>query len=119
MRAWRAIPQWERDPGVEGLLKADDDVQSAILDSIAQRDPRDLRGFRSADTTRRRAQFVDRHIGYRQLRQQVIAPLRGMVGDLGERALALPAGARLCFQSRRNAVGRSDGGFAGISFGRH
>src|SRR5271157_1490105 len=42
-----------------------------------------------------------------------------MVGDLGERALAFPAGARLRFQSRREAVGGRDDGFAGVSFDRH
>ena len=70
--------------------------------------PRDLRGFRPANATRRLAQLVDRHVGHRQLRQQVVAPLRGVIGDPGERALALAASARLCFQFRREAVGRSD-----------
>src|SRR5271166_6369253 len=93
-------------------------ADTELLDAGA--DPRDLREVRTADATLRLAQLVDRHIGgHRQLRQQVIAPLRGMVGDLGERALAFPAGARLRFQSRREAVGGRDDGFAGVSFDRH
>jgi hypothetical protein len=82
-------------------------------------DARDLRCFRPADATRRLAQFVDRHIGHHQLRQHVIAPLQGMVGNLGERALALPAGSRLGFQSRREAIGPCDGSFASVSVNRH
>ena len=60
---------------------------------------RNLRGVRPAHATRRSAQLVGRHIGHRQLRQQVVAPFRGVIGDLGERALPLPASVRC--RSRR------------------
>jgi hypothetical protein len=52
--------------------------------------PRDLRGFRPANATRRLAQLVDGYVGHRQLRQQIVAPLRGVIDNLGERTLALP-----------------------------
>ena len=82
-------------------------------------DPRDLRGVLAAHSTLRLAQLLNRHIGHGQLRQQVVAPLRGVVGDLGQRALAHPAGSRLCFQSRREAVGHSDSSSARVFFGWH
>ena len=80
---------------------------------------RDLRGFRPANATLCLAQLVDRHVGHRQPRQQIVAPLRGVIGDLGKRALALPASARLGFQIRSEAVGRSDDGFRAGSLGGH
>jgi hypothetical protein len=82
-------------------------------------DTRDLLGVRPADTTRRLAQLVDWHVGHRQLRQQIVAPFRGVIDDLSKRALALPPSARFGFQSRREAVGRSDDGFRAGSLGGH
>jgi hypothetical protein len=54
-----------------------------------------------------------------KLRQQIVAPLRGVIDDLGKRTLALPPSARLGFQIKREANGRSDDGFAGVSLVGH
>jgi hypothetical protein len=47
---------------------ADEDrlADTELFDADA--DPRDLRGFRPADATRRRPHLVDRHIGHRERR---------------------------------------------------
>ena len=46
----------------------------------------------AAHSTLRTAQLIDRHIGHGQLRHQVVAPLRGVVGDCDDRALTPAAG---------------------------
>jgi hypothetical protein len=46
----------------------------------------------AAHSTLRTAQLIDRHIGHGRLRHQVVALLRGVVGDCDDHALAPAAG---------------------------